>query len=150
MTIRLVHLSGSPEIGDKRNFGCSLAEGDIIVHWDDDDFSAPGRIEDQVQRLVESGKSVTGYRSMRFTDGQRWWLYEGVPNYALGTSLCFRKAWWEKNRFPSLQVGEDNHMVANADAQRQLISVPAGDLMWATIHPGNTSPRDLGSSWKTL
>lgn len=148
--IRLLQLTGAAEIGDKRNFGCDRAGGEIICHFDDDDHSEPGRLDDQIQRLLVSGKSVTGYHSMRFTDGARWWQYEGTRNYALGTSLCYRADYWRNNRFPSLQVGEDNAMVATAWAQGQLSTADAGELMYATIHSGNTSPRNITDNWKLL
>jgi O-antigen biosynthesis protein len=149
--IRLIHLDGWPEIGGKRNYGCERAAGDVIAHFDDDDYSAPGRLADQVQRLLESGKAVTGFHSMRFTDGVRWWKYEGTRNYALGTSLCYRRAWWQAHRFPAIQIGEDNAMVAAAWNADQLSTSDAGDLMYASIHAGNTSPRRmLGDNWKSL
>jgi len=148
--IRLIHLEGSPNIGDKRNFGCTHAAGDVIAHWDDDDHSAPGRLADQIQRLDVSGKNVTGFHSMRFTDGVDWWKYTGDACYALGTSLCYRRAWWSSHRFDSVQVGEDNRFVGIAASHGELISSDAGELMHATIHPGNTSPRGRGSSWKKL
>jgi glycosyltransferase involved in cell wall biosynthesis len=141
--IRLVVLSGAAEIGMKRNVGCELAAGDVIAHWDDDDCSAPGRLSDQIGRMEETGVAVTGYHSMRFTDGVRWWLYEGSPNYALGTSLCYRREWWAAHKFKSVQVGEDNQFVAEANHARQLSSVDARDLMYATIHNANTSPRNM-------
>ena len=106
---------------------------------------------DQIQRLEKSGKSVTGFHSLRFTDSDgHSWKYEGTQNYALGTSLLYRKAWWRMNRFSSVQVGEDNQFVAAASNQGELATADAGDLMYATIHPGNTSPRKMGSSWKPL
>lgn len=148
--IRLIHLSTSPEIGAKRNFGCERAAGQIIAHWDDDDYSAPGRVEDQVGRLLESGKAVTGYHSMRFTDGIRWWLYSGSKYYALGTSLCYWRWWWQQNKFQSLHVGEDNQFVASAHSSGELATAEAGTLMHATIHDGNTSPRQMGDNWKLL
>lgn len=149
--VRLLHLSGHAEIGAKRNLGCERAAGEIIAHWDDDDWSAPERLDDQVARLLASGRAVTGYRSMRFTDGARWWLYRGAADYALGTSLCFRRAWWERHRFPALQIGEDNEFVRAAAATGQLETADAGELMWATIHAGNTSPRRLsGANWAEL
>lgn len=148
--VRLIQLPGRPTVGDKRNAGCSAARGEVIAHWDDDDYSAPGRLADQVGRL-ETGKSVTGYRSMRFTDGVRWWQYRGGPDYALGTSLCYRRDWWLGHRFPSVQVGEDNEFVAQARAHGAIASADAGDLMFATNHSGNTSPRNIvGASWTTL
>jgi len=133
-------------VGDKRNFGCQHANGEIIAHWDDDDYSAPRRLEDQVARLTKSGRAVTAYRTMRFTDGQRSWIYQGMPMTALGTSLCYRKDFWERYRFTSMQIGEDFMFAAQAQAQGQLTVEDAGDLMYATVHSGNTSPRRVDNN----
>lgn len=149
--IRLVHLEEGRTIGEKRNHGIGLAAGAIIAHWDDDDWSAPERLEDQVFRLVESGKAVTGYHTMAFTNGNRSWRYAGSPNYAIGTSLCFRREWWQAHPFPAKQIFEDGDFVSAAHQADQLISVDAGERMVATVHPGNTSPRRLNESpWERL
>ncbi len=149
--VRHLHLPGHPTIGRKRNVGCEAARGDLVAHFDDDDYSAPGRLVDQVQRLQAAGVSVTGYRTMRFTDGRSWWLYHGPTDYAIGTSLLYRRDWWRENRFPEEQIGEDNHLVSRARAQRQIVVADAGSLMFATIHNGNTSPRDLRrKQWQPL
>jgi len=88
---------------------------------------------------------------MRFTDGVRSWLYLGTPLFALGTSLCYRKQWWRTHPFRSVQIGEDNHFVDAANFERQLATVDAGELMYATVHPTNTSTRQCsGSSWQLL
>lgn len=146
--IRLVHFDGQLEIGDKRNRGCEIAHGDVIAHWDDDDVSAPGRVADQLRRLSETGKAVTGYRSMRFTDGSSWWLYVGAPDYALGTSLVYRKDWWAVNRFQSLQIGEDNDFHGRARSAGEYAPADADDLMYATVHAGNTSVKQCeGRQW---
>ena len=150
-SIRLIHLGEQRDIGTKRNLGCERAAGSLIAHWDDDDYSAPERLADQVQVLVEHPQyAVTGYHSMRFTDGARWWKYSGTRNYALGTSLCYRRDWWQQHQFHATQVGEDNQFVAVAWAANVLYSIDAGDRMHATIHAGNTSPRAMGSSWKLI
>lgn len=148
--IRLIHLESSIEIGGKRNFGCEHAAGTIIAHWDDDDFSSPARLADQTGRLETSGKQVTGYHSMRFTDGAAWWQYSGTVDYSLGTSLCYRRSWWENHRFPALQVGEDNAFVRDAWLAGELATADAGELMYATIHAGNTSPRNFTDNWKRI
>lgn len=149
--IRLIHLAEARSIGEKRNFGCERAHGEIIAHWDEDDYSAPERLADQIKRLIESGKAVTGYHTLRFSDGERWWRYEGVRNYALGTSLVYRLDWWKLHKFRAVHVGEDNAYVEEANRSRQLITADAGELMWASIHPGNTSPRKMtGSNWKRI
>lgn len=46
--VRYFHLTERKTIGEKRNLAVSNALGDIIVHWDDDDFFRPHRISSQV------------------------------------------------------------------------------------------------------
>lgn len=130
-------------LGEKRNAACECAEGDILAIWDDDDYSAPDRLTDQVRRLEETAKAVTAYHTMKFTDGERWWMYEGTVAIGIGSSLCFRKEFWEAHPFPALQIAEDNGFVYQARQANEFIAVPAGELMYATIHPKNTSKRDL-------
>lgn len=148
--IRLIHLAEKRNIGEKRNFGCSRAAGSVICHWDDDDYSAPGRVAHQVEMLNESGLQVAGFHTMKFTDGENWWRYKGARNYSLGTALCYRRAWWEQNPFRPMPVGEDNEMVYAAQRAQQIVSEDAGELMYATVHPGNTSPRMITESWEKL
>ncbi len=142
-----MHLAGKPSVGQMRNTGCEAARGDVIAHFDDDDFSHPERLADQIPRL--NGAQVTGYHTMRFTDGVKWWLYHSSANFALGTSLVYRKTWWDYHRFENVNVGEDNGFVRNARAV--LVTADAGEMQWATNHSGNTSKRALkGRSWKEL
>jgi hypothetical protein len=102
--------------------------------------------------MQSTGKAVTGYHSMRFTDGAAWWHYRGGARYALGTSLCFRRDWWADHPFPALQVGEDGGFAEAAADQGQLATVDAGDRMFATVHNRNTKPtgylrQSLGTRW---
>lgn len=149
--IRYYYQSEFVTIGAKRNAGCELARGELICMFDDDDWSGPERLASQIARLRETGKSVTGYRTMRFTNGSDWWRYDGEQGYALGTSLCFLRTWWMGNRFPANQVGEDAGFVKRAHEQGVLSVAEAGELMFATIHGGNSCPRNvLGSKWTRL
>jgi glycosyltransferase involved in cell wall biosynthesis len=149
-SVRLIHIDQSLEIGEKRNFGCARAAGDVIAHWDDDDYSAPGRLSDQIARMQQTGKAVTGYNRMRFLDGAVWWQYAGIPLYGIGTSLCYRKDWWATHNFRRKQIGEDNDFCDAARNAAQLSAADAGELMYATIHPGNTSPRNKADNWKLI
>ena len=158
-SIRLIEIEEGRTIGEKRNFGCERAAGEIIAHWDDDDFSAPDRLADQLTRLQSSGKSVTGYSSMYFArnpslpqsrDRQGavaypldWWLFHCSPTQVIGSSLFYRKSWWKEHPFPAKQVGEDSDFSRMAAQSNQLVSSKAGFLMIATVHEGNTSPRNL-------
>lgn len=140
-------------IGRKRNFACTQARGEIICHFDDDDWSAPERISDQVKRLAESGKAVTGYHTIIFAGAKegRWKYIYGTNWGAIGTSLCYRKDWWEAHQFPAKQIGEDGDFVMEAARRQQIVTCDGGELIIASIHPGNTSPRQLhGSKWVKL
>jgi len=146
--IRVIHYAGKLSIGTKRNLGCAAAMGDLIAHFDDDDFSGPDRLADQIDGMQATGAAVVGYHAMRFTDGAGWWQYRGAP---LGTSLMYRKSWWQEHPFQTVQVNEDGRFCDEARGADALATEDAGNLMWATIHPSNTSPRQLeGSAWSQI
>src|SRR5262249_16272124 len=147
--IRLIHVEVGRNIGDKRNFGASLAKGRYIAHWDDDDYSAPDRLLDQVSRIQDSGLPVTGYSEIDFTDGQQWWRFTGDAGYAPGSSLLYEKQWWEKHQFQRIQIGEDGAFVRDARERGQIVTTPSNGMLTATIHPGNTSPRLTGELFWT-
>ena len=146
--IRYIHIGDGATIGEKRNLGSELAQGEIIASWDDDDWSAPERLDDQVRRMMRNAVSVTSYHSMHFTDGSSWWKFSGSKTANLGTSLCYRKDWWDKHRFSPKQIGEDGDFIRPAAAARQLSSEDAGLMLVASIHQHNTSKRQLqGKAW---
>ena len=95
-----------------------------------------------MERLSDAW-DVTAYHTRLFTDGVRWWRYSGTATTGLGTSLCFRKAWWRAHPFPDKNVGEDSEFVWRAVREHRFTAVSGVGLMHATIHSGNTSPRDL-------
>ncbi len=139
----------------KRNFACVASKGEILMHFDSDDWSAPERMADQVQRLEESGLPVTGYKSMFFyqVETGRAFKYVGAfRDYAIGTSLAFSRPWWEKHPFPeSFSIGEDNEIVNEARKQKQITCVDAACLMVARIHSQNTCAKNLnGDSYQPI
>ncbi len=56
-------------IGALRNNANRLVSADVIVHWDDDDWSHPNRIAEQVALLQTSGAACVGYNEMLFWRG---------------------------------------------------------------------------------
>jgi glycosyltransferase involved in cell wall biosynthesis len=136
-------------IGAKRNLAASLSSGLAIAHFDDDDTYAPDRITDQIERLLASHKSVTGYVNLHFTDGRHWWRNTNQPG-GFGASLCYWRAWWKTHPFPDLNHGEDWHFAQEATRARQFIAADAGAMMHATIHSANTSPRVIGAGWEPI
>src|SRR5882762_5687038 len=59
-SIRYFSLDHKITLGAKLNQACEYASGNVIVHWDDDDWYAPGRLTYQVHALEDAGTKVCG------------------------------------------------------------------------------------------
>lgn len=134
-------------IAQKRNLACSRASGDLIAHWDSDDFSAPGRLADQVARMTDRRSEFDGYHSMIFVDeaARRAWKYVGSRDYQIGTSFLFTRGLWKAVAFRDATHawGEDN--LFRDELIRRSVRMTSADadcLMFARTHAGNTSRRD--------
>lgn len=143
--IRYMRLTATQTTGQLRNFCCQQARGEFIAHWDDDDWSHPRRLEEQIVELGE--KQVTGYRGIVFHGpGDDVWMYSGVHGFAVGTSLLYRRKYWEQNRFVNQQIGEDGEFVRRA-RESLAVSDTIGRMV-ARTHDSNTSPRmTRNSEW---
>jgi hypothetical protein len=76
--IRYVRILDRPTIGAKRNLACEQARGELIVHWDDDDWSAPWRLDYQIDMFSSQEVDVSGLSALLFCDptAGRAWRYE--------------------------------------------------------------------------
>jgi predicted O-methyltransferase YrrM len=149
--IRYVREEARRVLGDKRNRCCELARGDIIVHWDDDDWHAPDRILRQVAALDASGADICGLAEVPFltSDGRSAWTYRwgGGYRWVYGATLAYRRTYWQRRPFQPLQQGEDTRFLFDArDAHVHVM--PDRDLIIARVHSGNTSPKQVtGGYW---
>jgi glycosyltransferase involved in cell wall biosynthesis len=135
-----IYLAERQMIGTKRNLACEAAVSEVICHFDDDDWSAAGRIRDQVTRLLESGKQMTGYRSITYWDGTKAYRYVSpLAQYAVGTTMCYQKSFWNTHRFPAKNYAEDNALIFQAQDEKQLITTDARQMMVVRSHASCTS-----------
>jgi len=111
--VRIFHMPApipiKATIGALRNeanqFACLAGDqGDLIAHWDSDDWSHPRRLEEQVALLLASGKQCVGYRELLFWDtrgpGEAWIYRNDEPRFACGASYMYTRALWEQQPFP--------------------------------------------------
>jgi len=139
--IRYIHLTARTTTGAKRNLGAENATSEIIANWDDDDWSHPHRIEDEVRRLHNSRKSVTGYNQTVIYEvtHKKFMLNLGGPPYlASGTSQMYWKQWWKQHQYPNVSFGEDSVFAREARLADQLAIAPVGKMMVALRHGRNT------------
>lgn len=142
--IRYIRLEGRHSIGAKRNLACRDARGEIIAHWDDDDWSAPRRLSYQVEALLGGSVDICGLDRLFFFDPAREkaWQYRygrGKPWLAGGT-LCYRKRVWSARPFLDTSQGEDTRFVWSAGSFR-IRALPDPSFYAALVHGANTSPK---------
>jgi len=159
--IRLRAIEGPMILGDRRNAGVEGAFGDIIVQIDDDDYSHPQRIAEQVALLESSGKPVVGYNSYtcqelrparvleesgwKPTTG--WWEYRALNAMcAGGSSLAYRREWALAHPFPPEQLGEDSVFCAEAARLHALALADGVARLCVTNHRGGSSGRLIGGA----
>lgn len=134
-------------IPKKRNIINALAQGEIICHFDSDDWSDPNRLRSQLHLLQESEKAVTGFHSILMLDEKEEKAFKFTSpapllRYALGTSLMYRRDYWLKHRFDETKpIASDVDFVEAAYRAGELTSADGGQLMVATIHDGNSSKK---------
>jgi glycosyltransferase involved in cell wall biosynthesis len=152
--IRYIEEHSLRTLGALRNRACELARGDIIAHWDDDDWYPPDRLSRQVEALDHHRADVCGSSRVYFLDAARrraWeYAFRSSKLWVAGATLAYRKSFWERSRFREIQVGEDCQFVWGEPVKRIADLADAG-LCIATIHSGNTSPkRPAGSFWRPV
>jgi hypothetical protein len=151
--VRYVRLEGPRTLGHKRNLACGFARGEVLAHWDDDDWSAGWRLAYQMEALSSNGwASLCGIARVLFYDprNDRAWEYRYPPDqkgWLCGGALCYRKSFWEAHPFPDFHGGEDTRFIWEAP-ERSLLALPDNSFFVGMVHSGNTSPKNTnGSRW---
>jgi len=97
-------------LGHLHNIGNRAARGAVIVHFDDDDWHSPSRVEKQVTALSRPGVRLvcTDDYFTYFGPGRacKSWSW-GMDLFSSGGTFAYWRTAWERNRFPALQHGED-------------------------------------------
>lgn len=150
--IRYMRLRRRLTLGAKQNLCVEKSRGDLILHWDDDDWFAPSRISRQVDALLRAGGEICGLPRMLFHDLRtaRTWLYDvpsGSRTWLAGGSLLYTRDFWKRGPFPDVQVGADTMFTWTHDLGNAVI-LPDHELYVAMIHSSNTSPKTIGPNWR--
>lgn len=152
--VRYLRLDRRMPIGAKRNIACELAQGEVIAHWDDDDWMAPAWLGSQVETLIGEGADICGLDKVLFyaPETRRGWryIYDGRQPWVCGGTLCYTKAYWARAPFSRINVGEDDAFIRSPEPKR--VAINAHDELYvAIIHRGNTSPKNtIGQRWREL
>lgn len=150
--IRYLRLEQKLTIGEKQNLGCQAAQGSIIAIWDDDVWVDDWRLSYQVGALFLRGADLCGLDNwLHFNPftGLAWHSRNPSGNqpWMPGTTLCFRKSFWEDNPFPHVQLADILFVKQKPTAK--IISLQAIDWLVDIIHHANASPKNTsGPLWQ--
>lgn len=118
--------------GLARNIACDMATGDILIHWDDDDWQSPERVAKQVEGLKAADICYTSkFYHYDITTGQslqsRTWANGGG---AMGALFAYPKEVWKANPFDNnAEAGEDSIFLSSLFAKKCAVS----DLLDPTL-----------------
>jgi glycosyltransferase involved in cell wall biosynthesis len=170
--IRYMRREAKCSLGAKRNKACELARGQIIAHWDDDDWMADWRLAYQVDALARTSQpSACGLSRLYFCHrrGDTAWMYVHPANqrpWIAGATMCYHKSLWQEYRFQEINEGEDTRFVWAIPAS-SVLPLPDNRFYVASVHAANASPKRtsdprwqvrppsevrelIGESWETF
>ncbi|HWS54790.1 MAG TPA: glycosyltransferase [Pyrinomonadaceae bacterium] len=125
--VRYVRLAMHTSIGGKRNLACRQARGQVIAHWDDDDWYAPDRLRYQVAPILAGEADLTGLVNncvLELPGGDFWTTTPDLhPRMFVGDvhggTLVFRASLLETGiRYPETSLAEDAALIRQAVARR--------------------------------
>ena len=149
--IRYVRMAEKRTMGAKHNSACEMAQGEIIVHWDDDDWMASHRVSYQVAQLAQQAPdTVCGLSRLLYYDprSERAWEYIYQQNrqpWVCGASFCYRKQLWHKHPFPAKNEGADTVWVWGLKGPK-VVALSDHTFYVAIMHARNTSPKRVSDS----
>ncbi len=131
------YMEHSENLATKRNIGIRAAHGEIVVHFDSDDWSGPERISHQIVGLGEN--KVVGYSRAWWYDTRR--KIAAYPSCGLwGAALCYDRLWaldhpWDETKW----MCEDAWFLQSARDQNAAVELEGGDNFVALAHDGNAA-----------
>lgn len=137
--IEHIIIDGPETIGEKRNAGCHMAKGDIIVMFDSDDLYADDYVSKAVNTIESTMCNIVGLSSAYFyhihTKQAYRYDWKGSQTYVLESGMAFGRSTWEKRQFPRRSDGEG----VMFQLGRRVGVIETLDSFIATIHGSNIS-----------
>ena len=132
-------------LSQKRNIGCRAASGELICHFDSDDWSGSRRVSDQVAMMQQPGAMLGGYSKAFWYDfvNKRASCYSGS---IWGASMIYRTEYalahpWDEK----VTNAEDGPFQNSAREQNTIVSTDGGQSFVATMHSRNARRAAVGT-----
>jgi len=153
--IHLHKASYDNSIGSKRNLACQKANGEIIVHWDDDDWYSADRVSLQVKPIIANECDITGLNNSLFyllANREFWECSSELTQKMLmknvyGGTLAYSKMFWDNSDgYPNTSLREDaDFMLKMIQNGASLKKIDGKELFIYLRHDNNTWVFKTGS-----
>jgi glycosyltransferase involved in cell wall biosynthesis len=135
-------------IGTKRNIAAAAAAGEVLVHWDDDDWYGSDRLATQVAPITGGAATVTALRDAVWFDVDSWQFRRPdrdlhrqlfVEDVHGGTLAYHRSVWQGGARYPDASLAEDAWFLRDALRRgARLTAICADGLYLYVRHDANS------------
>jgi glycosyltransferase involved in cell wall biosynthesis len=160
--VRYLRVNHKQTIGAKRNLAVQAALGEFIVHWDDDDWYAAGRLTTQIQKLRQNEADVVALRMpyVLALASMGFWRCQPALHARLhymdlcpGTMAYRRRLWERYGPYPEapLAWGEDVAFlkalprpatrICRLEDEELFVCVRHGHNTWRMAHDWNRMPQ---------
>lgn len=136
-------------IPKKRNLINRMSKGDLIAHFDSDDWSAPERLQLLADLQESTGKGLVGFKRMFCIDEMRNQVlhYRAPGLFITGTSFLYTRDFFNQRQFlEGMPRGSDTNYQFAALQMKQLAAIEGEGQIVARYHSGNTTPKDIRPS----
>ncbi len=143
--IRYERTHPGQSIGAKRNHACSLAHGEFVIQWDDDDWYGPRRCSAQLEPLLARRAEITALRTPLLLELERqrfWTVSDGLHRRLFiedvhGGTLAFARRVWDKlARYPDASLAEDAAFLRQALRRGARLARLPGDGLFVYVRHG--------------
>ncbi len=144
--IRYIREYTKMTIGAKRNKLNSLAKGDIIVSWDDDDYYPPERIQTIVNTFTKAPKNIqlvgSSLMYMYMPDKSIWSIGPFHPNHSSNATLAYRRSYLNGHEYSNdAKITEEPQFLNYF--KEPMIQLDAKTAILVMVHNDNTVSKDI-------
>ena len=141
--IRYVALDRRLSLGAKRNLAANLGRGEILTHWDDDDWYGPSYLTRLVAALIQQGREwlvgVSRYLVYLLWTGT---LRVCTSRGPAGATFCYWRRTWERHPYRDVDRAEDFFFLE--DARPRVLGLRDPELFTVIRHRHHTWTRENG------
>lgn len=148
--VKYIRLGERLSLGEKHNVGTTQAQGEYIIHWDDDDWFNPHRIGIQIEPLALGQADFTGIMQHYILSIPDCFFLCWRRGYPKGTrivkfsghdgTMAFHRKWFDQGiRYTDLQLAQKIDFIhAAMDAGARILALPNRGTFVYIRHSNNT------------